>query len=208
VAAVEDFLVQGGGVVSFHHGSYQTAGKEAMQDLIGATATGTVTWNTVEGQNVINVAPGHFVTSNGVTYGGTVGYADAARGIPANSYAFFNNTPDERYLVFDVNPGAEQITPLFASDYNEAGTTHLLGFVHQRAAWQGVVVAYQPGEYQPNALDDPAGNNFQILANALYFAAYKGATVPATSFWAQFAVVAALVGIARTRRLHRIKEGT
>jgi len=34
-----------------------------------------------------------------------------------------------------------------------------------------VVVDYQPGEYQPNALDDLAGNNFQILANAIVFAA-------------------------------------
>jgi hypothetical protein len=34
-----------------------------------------------------------------------------------------------------------------------------------------VVVAYQPGEYQPNALDDVDGNNFQILANAIVYAA-------------------------------------
>ena len=27
----------------------------------------------------------------------------------------------------------------------------------------------QPGEYQPNALDDLDGNNFQILANAIYY---------------------------------------
>ena len=43
-----------------------------------------------------------------------------------------------------------------------------------------MVVAYQPGEYQPNAVDDLAGNNFQILANAIYFAAYRVGT-PALS---------------------------
>ena len=35
----------------------------------------------------------------------------------------------------------------------------------------GVVVGYQPGEYQPHALDDLDGNNFQILANAILYAA-------------------------------------
>jgi hypothetical protein len=35
------------------------------------------------------------------------------------------------------------------------------------------VIVYQPGEYQPNALDDLDGNNFQILANSTYFAAYR-----------------------------------
>jgi len=171
VAAVEDFLEAGGGVVSFHHGAYLTAGKEAMQDVIGATATGSVPWNTVAGQNVINVAPAHFVTSNEVEYAGSLAYADPARGVAAGSYDFFNNLPDERYLEFEINPGAGEIEVLFASDYDQNGTTHLLGFTHRRPSWAGVVVAYQPGEYQPNALDDLDGNNFQILANAIVYAA-------------------------------------
>jgi hypothetical protein len=69
---------------------------------------------------------------------------------------------------------------LFASNYVDNGSTHVLGFTHRRPAWSGVVVAYQPAEYQPNALDDLAGNNFQILANAIYYAAYGAVTgVPA-----------------------------
>lgn len=171
VAAVEDFLIAGGGFISFHHGSYQTVGKDAIQDLIGATATGAVPWDTVEGQNVIDVAPGHFITTHGVSYAGTVSYEDAARGVPLGTYAYFNNTPDERYPSFDVNPGAGDVTLLFASDYD--GTSHLLGFTHRRPAWTGIVIAYQPGEYQPNALDDLGGNNFQVLANSIYFAAYR-----------------------------------
>jgi hypothetical protein len=171
VAAVEDFLEAGGGVVSFHHGSYLTAGKEAMQDIIGATATGAVPWDTVDGQNVINVAPLHFVATNGVEYTGSTPYADVARGVPASTYDFFNNVPDERYVNFEINPGAGTIEVLFASNYDQNGTTHLLGFTHQRPAWAGIVVAYQPGEYQPNALDDLDGNNFQILANAIVYAA-------------------------------------
>jgi len=38
-------------------------------------------------------------------------------------------------------------------------------------AGRGVVMGYQPGEYQPQALDGLAGNNFQILANAILYAA-------------------------------------
>jgi hypothetical protein len=171
VAAVDAFLQTDGGVVSFHHGSYLTAGKESMQDLIGATAMGAVPFDTVDGQNVINVAPGHFVTTNGVDYPSSVSYSDPGRGVAAGLYGFFNNTPDERYLDFEINPGAGQIEVLFGSDYNESGTTHLLGFTHSRPEWSGIVVAYQPGEFQPNALDDKDGNNFQILANAIVFAA-------------------------------------
>jgi hypothetical protein len=178
VAAVDAFLVAGGGVVSFHHGAYLTAGKEAMLDLVGGTASGAVPWDTVEGQNVIDVAPGHFVTTNGVEYSGSVAYADLPRGVPAGSYAYFNNVPDERYPTFQLNPGAGAIEMLFASDYVQGGSTHVLGFTHRRPAWAGVVVAYQPGEYQPHALDDRDGNNFQVLANAIVYASL-GATTSA-----------------------------
>ncbi len=202
VAALESFLIAGGGLVSFHHGSYQTAGKEAMQDIIGATATGSVPWNTVDGQNVINVAPGHFVTTNGVEYAGNVAYSDVARGVPAGAYPFFNNTPDERYLTFDINPSADEFTVLFGSDYSQSGTTHLLGFTHRRPEWAGIVVGYQPGEYQPNALDDLDGNNFQILANAIYFAATEGnPQVPALNPWMLgFVAVVVLLGTSRASR--------
>jgi len=175
VAAVNAFLVAGGGMISFHHGSYLSSGKEAIQDIIGGTASGAVPWDTVDGQNVIDVAPGHFITTNEVEYPGSVVYADLPRGIPSSTYAFFNNTPDERYPNFAINPSAGDIELLFASNYSQAGTTHVLGFTHRRPAWAGVVVAYQPGEYQPNALDDLDGNNFQILANAIVYAA-TGAT--------------------------------
>lgn len=149
-----------------------------MQEIIGAAASGSVPWNTTEGQNVINLAPGQFVTSHEVEYTGTVAYADPARGVATGSYDFFNNTPDERYTTFELEPSAETIEMLFGSDYDQNGTTHILGYTHRRAAWAGVVVAYQPGEYQPNALDDLDGNNFQILANAVVYAAYREPGVP------------------------------
>ena len=93
-------------------------------------------------------------------------------GVPAGTYSFFNNTPDERYPQFELNPTAGTTAVLFASDYSDNGSTHLLGFTHARPQWRGRVIAYQPGEYQPNALDDLAGNNFQILANAIYYARF------------------------------------
>jgi len=170
VDALDAFLVAGGGLVSFHHGAYFTAGKESVLDRIGGTASGAVPWNTTEGQNVIDVAVGHFVTTNGLAFAGTVAYEDAVRGVPADDYPYFKNTPDERYPTFEINAGAGDVELLFASDYDEGGTTHVLGFTHHRPAWAGIVVAYQPGEYQPNALDDLDGNNFQILANAILWA--------------------------------------
>jgi hypothetical protein len=111
------------------------------------------------------------VTTNGIEYTSTVAYADAAREVPASTYPYFNNTPDERYPVFNYNPTAELTLTLFGSNYNDAGTTHLLGFTHRRSTWSGIVVGYQPAEYQPHALDDLDGNNFQILANAILYAA-------------------------------------
>lgn len=169
-AAVEGFLERGGGVVSFHHGAYLVPGKEEILELIGATASGAVVWNNIEGQNVINVAPAHFVTCYAVSYTGTTAYADAARGVPAGVYPVFNNTPDERYLNFELNPTADEVELLFGSNFVQNGSTHLLGFTHTRAEWRGTVVAYQPGEHQPTALD-VSGANFQILANAIVWAA-------------------------------------
>jgi hypothetical protein len=169
-AAVDTFLASGGGMIAFHHGSYTSTGKVGILELIGATAGGAVPWDTVNGQNVIDTAVGHFVTTNGISYGGMVAYADVPRGVPAASYPFFNNTPDERYPVYNYNATAALTRTLFASNYNESGTTHLLGFTHRRAAWSGIVVGYQPAEYQPHALDDLEGNNFQILANTIVYA--------------------------------------
>ena len=136
-AAVEAYLVAGGGVVSFHHGAYLGSGKAGIQEHIGATATGSVPWNTVEGQAVINVAPGHFVTTHAVEYTGQVAYGDPARGVAAGSYAFFSNVPDERYPFFEINPTAGSFEMLFASDYDQNGTQHILGFGHRRPNWAG-----------------------------------------------------------------------
>ncbi|HET9299110.1 MAG TPA: hypothetical protein VFO11_04145, partial [Candidatus Polarisedimenticolaceae bacterium] len=169
--AVEAFLGSGGGLVSFHHGAYAATGKAGILELIGATASGAVPWDTVAGQNVIDVAPGHFVTTHGITYTGSVGYSDPGRGVAPGTYPYFNNTPDERYPVFSINPTAALFATLFGSNYSDAGTAHLLGFTHRRPAWSGIVVGYQPAEYQPHALDDLGGPNFQILANAILFAA-------------------------------------
>jgi len=82
------------------------------------------------------------------------------------------HNPISLLIVADeVNPhrlAGEQRTPLFVTD---SGTPRMLGYVLKRSDWNGVVVTYQPGEYQPNALDDRPGPNFHILVNAIYFAA-------------------------------------
>jgi hypothetical protein len=167
VAQVEAHLERGGGVVVLHHGLYVAAGKESILELIGAESN-SIAWNTSVGQRVFNLAPDHFVTLNGVTYTGTAEFP-ALGGAMAGEYEYFDNIPDERYPVTELTPASDpDRTILFGSD---SGGTRALGFVTERAGWRGRVVAYQPGEYQPNALDDRDGNNFQILANAIVFAA-------------------------------------
>ncbi|MEE8154916.1 MAG: dockerin type I domain-containing protein [Phycisphaerales bacterium] len=173
VAAVESFLEVGGGVVVFHHGLFPGAGKAGILEVLGGFGQ-SISWNTKEGQNVINVAPGHFVTTNSIEYPDMVEYADPKNGIPLELYSFFNNTPDERYTFTRINDTADDVEILFASNYLETQPTHILGFTHQRPTWAGIVIWYQPGEYQPNALDDLDGNNFQILANEIVFAAEAG----------------------------------
>lgn len=178
-AAVESFLETGGGVVCFHHGLYSSSGKDGILSVMGGTAWGIVPWNTSAGQNVINVSPTHFVTTNSVEYTTQTTYADATNGVASGTYPYFNNTPDERYPYLTINNDAENVEMLFASDYSDNGSTHILGFTHQRSTWSGRVVFYQPGEYQLNALDDLEGNNFQILANAIYYAAFGDVTTGA-----------------------------
>lgn len=164
---IEAMLVRGGGFVVFHHGVYQASGKERILELIGAQAN-SISWNTSEGQRVINVAPDHFVTKNGVTYTEKV-TLPAFTGVSAGSYDAFVNVPDERYpqtTLSDV-AGATR-TVLFASN---SGGNRVLSFALSKPSWKGRVVTYQPGEYQPHALDDRRGSNFQILANAILFSA-------------------------------------
>ncbi len=167
VTAVDAFLSAGGGVISFHHGIFRTGGKESMQALLGAEATGSVIWDTTNGQNVISVAPGHFITSYGVTYPATVSYEDAGFGVPPGLYPVFNQTPDEQYPNYALLSPLGDIQPLFASDYT--GGTHVLGYLKRQPSWLGVVFTYQPGEHQPQALEP--GNSLQILLNGILFTA-------------------------------------
>lgn len=168
VAAVENFLQTGGGVISFHHGIYLTNGKQPIQDVLGAEATGSVPWDTVNGQDVIFVGGDHFIGTHQINYIGTTTYSNPNHGIIAANYPFFNNTPDERYPQMDFNSGNTgcEIDPLFESNYADNGNQHLLGYTKQCPNWTSKVFVYQPGEYQPNAT---TGNNFQILLNAIYY---------------------------------------
>ena len=164
-AAFEDHLQSGGGVVVFHHGIFELGGKGPILDLLGGRAT-EYEWHAAAGQNVINVAPSHFVTTNEVSYGSTVQLGDAGLGIPVADYDAMLNAPDERYPDLSLTTEAgEDRELLFASDYDGV---QILGWDLQRVGWAGRVVAYQPGEYQPNALDLD-GESFQILANAIYY---------------------------------------
>jgi hypothetical protein len=172
VAAFESGLEAGMGVVVFHHGLYgdlYTPGaKDSLLQLIGAESSG-ISWNTTVGQRVFIVGSNHFVSTNGLAPEGE-GELAAVGGVSAGTYPYFDNVPDERYptTTLLVEAGEERV-PLFATD---SGGSRLLGYALTRPGWSGRVVAYQPGEYQPNALDARSGNNFQVLANALYFAAF------------------------------------
>lgn len=164
VDATETFLGAGGSVVSFHHGIYETAGKESMQSLLGGAAVGSVIWNTTEGQTVINVAD-HFITAYGVTPTGTTSYEDPANAIPLAIYPSYSNIPDERYPNFSFEPDAGDIEILQASNYS--ASPHVLTYTHHRNDWSGLVIVIQPGEHQPTAL--APGNSLQVLLNAIVY---------------------------------------
>lgn len=167
-AATEALLVEGGGVVVFHHGIYGDEGKHDMLELLGARAD-EIAWDTASGQRVIATARDHFITTHNVTYTGEVELSATQLGIGPGRYPHFDNLPDERYPGLQIRdvPG-ESRTILFVSDY--AGP-QILGYDLHRSEWTGHVVLYQPGEYKPHALDDTSGSNFQILANAIYYVA-------------------------------------
>jgi len=164
--AIRGHLEAGGGVVVFHHGVFTMPGKEGLLGLLGSTA-GAIDWQPDAGQTVIATGGDHFVVTNGLDYPEMRTLQGNDRfGIAPGDYPAFTNVPDERYpgLSYLTEPGEERRT-LFVSDY---GAGALLGYDLRRADWAGHVVMYQPGEYQPNALD-PDGANFQILANAIYY---------------------------------------
>ena len=103
-----------------------------------------------------------------------VATTDIARGVSSGVYESFVNLPDERYPFFEIIPAAASVELVFASNYDENGTRHVLASL--TPPWlAGIVVGNEPGEYPPNALDDLAGNNFQILAGALCAAASQSA---------------------------------
>lgn len=165
-SAFARLLENGGGIVAFHHGLYEDAQKGDILQLLGATASG-ISWNTAEGQRVFATAPEHFVTSHGVSYAGEAALEGVAP-VPSGTFPYFDNIPDERYpsLSFLEEDG-ENRTVLFSTS---SGGVRPLGYALERPGWQGRVVAYQPGEYQPNALDDLEGPNLQVLVNAIVWA--------------------------------------
>lgn len=167
VDGVEDLLVYGGGVVLFHHGMYSAPGKEDMLQLLGSRAS-SIGWND-DGQDVIAVDSEHFVSTHGLRFTGERMFWGA--GIAEGQYPYFNNTPDERYEITTLleEPG-EARTILFTSADTDGASSRVLGYSLWRPGWEGEVVAYQPGEYQPRIIDDPASNDFQILVNAIYHA--------------------------------------
>ncbi|MEI9948867.1 MAG: hypothetical protein WDO74_07750 [Pseudomonadota bacterium] len=138
--------------------------------LLGVSSS-SISWSTSEGQRVFNVAPGHFVTTNGVVYDARAALSSMGA-VPAGTFDYFDNVPDERYpnTALVTQPG-ETRTILFASN---SGGTRVLGYALERPRWLGRVLFYQPAEYQPHALDDRAGPNFQILANAIVYSAHPG----------------------------------
>jgi len=167
--AFEAHLKRGGGIVVFHHGGYTWPGKEALMPLLGVSAS-SISWSTSEGQRVFNVAPGHFVTTNSVVYGGRAALS-AMGAVPAGTFDYFDNIPDERYPnTALLTQTGETRTILFASN---SGGTRVLGYALERPGWQGRVLFYQPAEYQPHALDDRSGPNFQILANAIVYSVHQ-----------------------------------
>jgi len=168
-SAFEAQLMRGGGIVVLHHGGYTWPGKEALMPLLGVSAS-SISWNTSEGQRVFNVAPGHFVTSNAVVYDGRAALAGMAA-VPAGTFDYFDNIPDERYPnTALLTQTGETRTILFASN---SGGTRVLGYTLERPGWLGRVLYYQPAEYQPHALDDRKGPNFQILANAIVYSVHQ-----------------------------------
>jgi hypothetical protein len=166
--AMESHLREGGGVVVFHHGIYEAGGKESILQLLGGRAS-SVAWDTANGQDVIAVAPDHFVASQGMQLPQTRSFSGL--GVPEGQYGYFNNTPDERYDAMALLTAAgEERTILFVSADERGGSPRVLGYDLWRPDWMGHVVWYQPGEYQPNAMDVD-GNNFQALANAIVYVA-------------------------------------
>lgn len=167
IAAFEAQLARGGGIIVLHHGSYDWPGKDDMLGLLGVSAS-SIAWDTSVGQRVFNVAPGHFITSNGMNYAGTAEFITATR-IPNGTFEYFDNVPDERYPDTSLlEEAGEDRTLLFATN---SGPARVLGYALERTGWAGRVVFYQPAEYQPNALDDRDGPNFQILANSIVYSA-------------------------------------
>ncbi|HEY0963107.1 MAG TPA: hypothetical protein VGE69_12210 [Pseudomonadales bacterium] len=165
-------LERGLGIVVLHHGWYvdifSPGAKDELLALLGAK-TNSIRWDTAEGQRVYVVGGEHFVSSNGIGVVDVAPFAGTGT-VAGGPYPYFTNVPDELYAdTVLIQEAGETRTPLFATD---SLGQRLLGYALVREGWQGRVVAYQPGEYQPNALDDRDGVNFQILVNAIYYAAF------------------------------------
>lgn len=163
--ATRAVLERGGGVLVFHHGLYTGDGKTPMLQLLGGVADEIAL--EPSGQRVIAVSADHFVATNEIEYDEQTQFGAPQLRVADGSYPSFTNAPDERYpnlrLFLD---GREDLELLFMSDYDGP---HILGYDLRRPSWSGHVVFYQPGESQQLAVDDRDGNNFQILANAIYY---------------------------------------
>ena len=183
--AIVNYADDGGGVLSIHHGLYNSGKSILVNDLFEAESSSSGWSANLTEYNLVMTNYGHFVSTYGVALANPVetpsNWSSLPEGAANMSYSYYPNIEieDEIYnnMTYTANAsfgrGINEITPLFSDNVSSSQYHHASGYVKlfdgSMDGSVGKVAFFEPGERPENyEIDSPYG---QILRNAVVWLA-------------------------------------
>ena len=207
--AFVDYVDNGGGAVSIHHGLYHQNKGAIATDVFGALSTSGGWSASLQNMDVFNTNYGHFVSSYGIVYDGVSveptsvwsGNSNPLLSGSNQSLSFYQrfNIYDELYanMQFTGSPvfgdGIDEINPIFSNGAQNFGSgsnhQHVHGFVKyydpSGDCSVGKVVYSQSGERSASYQLANEPQYAQFIRNAVFWAGIEDDSGYKTALWTQ-----------------------
>ncbi len=179
--AIVNYADDGGGVLSIHHGLYNSGKSILVNDLFEAESSSSGWSANLTEYNLVMTNYGHFVSTYGVVLSNPVetpsNWSSLPEGAANMSYSYYPNIEIEDEIYNNMTytssasfgRGVNEITPLFSDNVSSSQYHHASGYVKlfdgSNDGSVGKVAFFEPGERPENyEIDSPYG---QILRNAV-----------------------------------------
>jgi len=179
--AIVNYADDGGGVLSIHHGLYNSGKSILVNSLFEAESSSSGWSANLTSYNLVMTNYGHFVSTYGVALANPIetpsNWSSLPEGAANMSYSYYPNIEIEDEIYNNMTytssasfgRGVNEITPLFSDNVSSSQYHHASGYVKlfdgSNDGSVGKVAFFEPGERPENyEIDSPYG---QILRNAV-----------------------------------------